>query len=323
MAAALWPSVAAGFKMLDNGCSWYETNRLGGCVRLETPRPECLRSAERAAQRRGGEEAVDRPHALAIIMPYRGTGGVSDLQGLCANLPAHLESQHIRHRLYLVRQVDDLPFNRGALVNAAVRLLTHGQPGEAQAAAHRFEFDYLAVHDIDRFPVGASGSQSIRAAACSNASSEYYRFPHPRPRVLHPLSFAGGVLVVQLSQYEAVNGFSNEYWGWGEEDNDLFLRLRWCGWAPQHGRELESCMEHRDCVMCKRQKQTLDPERLREHERRAKGQLERPDQHLRPNFDGIFTVNYSLVGRSRKRCGEHGVNILSVELHGSAQATEV
>lgn len=318
MQAAAVAAVAGGFKILANGCSWYETNHLGGCLRLASPRPECLESARRAPAARGGGDGGEsgrERHSLAVIMPYRGAGGVDDLRELCANLPAHLTRLGIRHRLYLVRQVDERPFNRGALVNAAVRLLAQGQPGPTP----RFEFDYLAVHDIDRLPVlGGGDTHGGRASACSNATAEYYSFPLVSPRVMHPLSLAGGVLVLQRSQFESVRGFSNEYWGWGEEDNDLFLRLRWCGWAPRHGPQLDTCMEHRDCRLCARQKRTLDPVELRAHERRAREQLEQPARHLDPAYDGLFTVNFTLRGRSRRRCGHHTVHVLSVELHRTA-----
>ena len=38
--------------------------------------------------------------------------------------------------------------------------------------------------------------------------------------------YAGGVLTVWRDQYEAINGFSNEFWGWGGEDDDLTNRLK-------------------------------------------------------------------------------------------------
>jgi hypothetical protein len=329
MQAAAVAAVAGGFKMLDNGCSWYETNRLGGCLRLAAPRPECLALARHTLASSGGGEPGHEGHSLAVIMPYRGAGGVDDLRDLCAILPTHLARLGIRHRLYLVRQIDDLPFNRGALVNAAVRLLARGQPGLTSG----FDFDYLAVHDIDRFPVQAGRATDAGSAthagsaahagsatptgivtACSNATAEYYSFPLPSPRVLHPLSLAGGVLIIQRSHYEAVNGFSNEYWGWGEEDNDLFLRLRWCGWAPRHGPHLDACMEHQDCPLCVKQKLTLDPAELRAHEGRVREQLENAARHLDPAYDGLFTVNFTLRGRNRRRCGHHSVHMLSVEL---------
>ena len=39
------------------------------------------------------------------------------------------------------------------------------------------------------------------------------------------LGITGGVMAFTKSQYEAVNGFSNEYWGWGCEDDDMFVRI--------------------------------------------------------------------------------------------------
>ena len=34
----------------------------------------------------------------------------------------------------------------------------------------------------------------------------------------------GGVSALTPYQFEAVNGYSNEYWGWGGEDDDLYQR---------------------------------------------------------------------------------------------------
>ena len=34
----------------------------------------------------------------------------------------------------------------------------------------------------------------------------------------------GGALAMRPAAYAAVNGFSNRFWGWGGEDDDLFFR---------------------------------------------------------------------------------------------------
>jgi hypothetical protein len=39
-----------------------------------------------------------------------------------------------------------------------------------------------------------------------------------------PDKIMGGVITFKNEHYEQVNGFSNEYEGWGKEDDDLYLR---------------------------------------------------------------------------------------------------
>jgi beta-1,4-galactosyltransferase 1 len=38
--------------------------------------------------------------------------------------------------------------------------------------------------------------------------------------------YTGGVLSIWRSQYETANGFSNEFWGWGGEDDEFYNRLK-------------------------------------------------------------------------------------------------
>ena len=42
--------------------------------------------------------------------------------------------------------------------------------------------------------------------------------------------YTGGVLAIRRSQFEDINGFSNEFWGWGGEDDDLNNRLKGKGY---------------------------------------------------------------------------------------------
>ena len=52
-----------------------------------------------------------------------------------------------------------------------------------------------------------------------NKSASYFvlsRIPYPQ--------FVGGVLAMTSGQFIAVNGFSNFYFGWGGEDDDMYKR---------------------------------------------------------------------------------------------------
>jgi len=65
----------------------------------------------------------------------------------------------------------------------------------------------------------------IRQLSNTRGYTRYYEF------------LIGGVLLLTLDMYKAVNGFSNLYWGWGGEDDDLSLRLiqrRMCVVRPSY-----------------------------------------------------------------------------------------
>ena len=39
-------------------------------------------------------------------------------------------------------------------------------------------------------------------------------------------SYFGGVSAMSVEHFDLVNGFSNQFWGWGGEDDDMAKRLR-------------------------------------------------------------------------------------------------
>eukprot|EP00960_Hanusia_phi_P022222 658083-Hanusia_phi.AAC.2 len=36
----------------------------------------------------------------------------------------------------------------------------------------------------------------------------------------------GGAFLLQLQHYKTLNGYSNKYFGWGQEDDDMYERVR-------------------------------------------------------------------------------------------------
>jgi len=147
---------------------------------------------------------------LTIIIPYRDRE--AHLQELLPSLKALLTSQGIAHRILVVEQEPGELFNRGKLVNTGLHYA-------AQTS------DYYCIHDVDAVPVVADyrcPSQPLRLV---------HRIVHGAGEWHRPVHYFSGAISVARSQVFAANGFSNEYRGWGKEDDDFFFRLLLAGFT--------------------------------------------------------------------------------------------
>lgn len=146
---------------------------------------------------------------LAVIIPIRDRE--DHLQCLLPRLRRKLQEQALQHSIFVVEQEPGKLFNKGALINAGVSLA---------AAGH----DYYCIHDVDAIPVDANyacPSQPVRLVT---------RLLGSQRGSLRPPRYFGGAITVRREQLHAANGFSNEYWGWGKEDDDFLFRLLFCGY---------------------------------------------------------------------------------------------
>ena len=144
---------------------------------------------------------------LGVCVPYRNRE--THLHEFVPKVGKYLKNQGIDFQMYFCHQVDDKLFNRGATKNIA--------------AKHAFEegCDYIVWHDIDMIPVEGGGAD--------------YSYPKDAPRhiatkisqmdwQLKYHEYFGGAVLFTKEQVEATNGYSNDYWDWGMEDDDLFWR---------------------------------------------------------------------------------------------------
>ena len=149
-------------------------------------------------------------HKLGICIPYRNRK--EHIERLVPHLSKQLTNQGIEHSFYIGHQVDDKLFNRGAMKNIA--------------AHYAFEdgCDYIAWHDVDML------------------SEENADYSYPEENPLHIATklskynygmnydqYFGGVVLFNKEQAYMTNGYSNDYWDWGQEDDDLFWRCYYEG----------------------------------------------------------------------------------------------
>jgi hypothetical protein len=141
---------------------------------------------------------------LAILVPYRDRA-----EHLARFLP-HMAKYFAQDKLdsaidytiHIMEQAGNRPFNKARLMNAGFALV-------------RDRADYICIHDIDYLPIWAD-----------------YSYPDCPTRIVwfgltHPhdyLRLFGGAVLFPSAQFAAVNGFSNGYWGWGLQDQDLLDR---------------------------------------------------------------------------------------------------
>jgi len=144
---------------------------------------------------------------LGVCVPYRNRE--AHLKEFVPKVGKYLESKGIDYCMYFGHQVDDKLFNRGAMKNVAAEW------------AFKEGCDYVVWHDIDMIPEEGGGAD--------------YSFPKDAPRhIATQISqmdyrlkyheYFGGAVLFSKEHLEKTNGYSNDYWDWGMEDDDLFWR---------------------------------------------------------------------------------------------------
>jgi hypothetical protein len=155
---------------------------------------------------------MDKKHKLGICIPYRDRK--EHLEKLIPVLSEHLTNNGIDHKFYVGHQVDDKLFNRGVMKNVAAKF------------AFEDGCDYIAWHDVDMLPhkdcdYSYPGDTPVHIA--TKLSKHKYGLEYDQ--------YFGGIVLFTKDQVEKTNGYSNEYWDWGQEDDDLFWRCYYEGYT--------------------------------------------------------------------------------------------
>jgi hypothetical protein len=154
---------------------------------------------------------------LAVIIPYRDRA--EQLSALLARLRATLAQQAIDYRLIVVEQSDKGLFNRGTIKNVGAVLAADWA-------------DYFCFHDVDNLPETANYGMPSQPMRLVKAYSKTHRKDNPIRGY-----FFGAVVSISREQFQLVNGYNNQYWGWGQEDEDFFLRCLLSGLTPYEDSE--------------------------------------------------------------------------------------
>lgn len=145
-------------------------------------------------------------HKAGVIIPIRNRD--DHLSLLLPDLEATLKGQNISYEIILVEQEEGKPFNRGRLINIGAKI------------AEKQKCTYLVIHDVDKLPIEVDYSYVdkpvLLCAFVKEGKGKYQK---------QPVDYFSGIVTIPLTQFKKINGYSNEYWGWGFEDNDLLYRI--------------------------------------------------------------------------------------------------
>ncbi|KFB46965.1 AGAP004781-PA-like protein [Anopheles sinensis] len=204
---------------------------------------------------------------VAIIVPYRDRE--QHLPIFLKNIHALLMKQQLEYGIYIVEQTAGSSFNRAALMNI----------GFVEAMKQK-NWECMVFHDIDLLPMDDRNLYTCPdQPRHMSVAVDTFSFKLPYSTIF------GGVSAMTEKQFRMVNGFSNSFWGWGGEDDDMSNRLKHVGFHI--ARYPVNIARY---TMLNHKKEKANPKRYEKLVNGAK----------RYDSDGLNSLHYQLVNLIRK-----------------------
>ncbi|XP_060708471.1 beta-1,4-galactosyltransferase 3-like [Hemiscyllium ocellatum] len=146
-------------------------------------------------------------HSTAVLVPHRHRE--QHLKYLLYYLHPMLQKQQLQYRIYIIHQAGNTTFNRAKLLNVGFK-----------EAMKDTDWECLYCHDVDLIPEDDRNLYTCEKNP-KHASVAMDKFGYKLPYKM----YFGGVSAFTPDQYMKINGFPNNYWGWGGEDDDIASRI--------------------------------------------------------------------------------------------------
>lgn len=196
-----------------------------------------------------------------IIIPYR------DREAHLKRFVEHYKPIFPDVPIIVVEQQAKTPFNRAKLLN--VGFLEEGK-----------KYLWAAYHDVDMyvFPEYAKCYTFPEMPTHIATRCEQFGFKIPY------IGYSGGIILINTEQFEASGGFSNHFWSWGIEDDEMRNNLHSFGFEVNHVECYFHCEDH---------------ERKIEHRYYRRG-LSLLKNGRRKDADGIHHCQYRVKNREER-----------------------
>jgi hypothetical protein len=166
----------------------------------------------------------EQKQRAAFIIPYRDRQ--SHLNVFIPTLTRYLQKQGFRnYHIYVVEQADKKPFNRAKLLNIG-------------ADVSKEQCAYYIFHDVDMRPADVDYRYSLNPCHIATKCSQFkYKMPYP--------DYFGGVTIFDKEVFYSINGYSNNFWGWGGEDDESLNRVKAKGLVVDRRQCVFECADHK------------------------------------------------------------------------------
>ncbi|XP_077201585.1 beta-1,4-galactosyltransferase 1 isoform X2 [Paroedura picta] len=144
---------------------------------------------------------------VAIIIPFRNRD--EHLKYWLYYLHPILQRQQLDYGIYVINQGGEETFNRAKLLNVGFK-----------EALKEYDYNCFVFSDVDLIPMDDRNTYKCydQPRHLSVSMDKFgFRLPYNQ--------YFGGVSALSKEQFEKINGFPNNYWGWGGEDDDIYNRL--------------------------------------------------------------------------------------------------
>jgi len=213
-----WTEPTDVSSQLELGEGRVEKDAARGCGRIEEQSEVEVRVSKRM-KREVSDEMTSKEAAssskpkIAVIVPFRDLHEAQKrqehLNRFIPEMRAFLERTGSPFEIFIVEQSGDgRKFNRGKLLNIGFDL------------ARKSGCQVFVFHDVDLLP--------------SPDLARYYATLPAQPvhiarvwdRYNNNAKYFGGVVAFSEEMFLRINGFPNNFWGWGGEDDEMYERVK-------------------------------------------------------------------------------------------------
>ncbi|XP_075046006.1 beta-1,4-galactosyltransferase 1-like [Mixophyes fleayi] len=208
---------------------------------------------------------------IAIVIPFRNRE--LHLKVWLHNMHPFLQKQQADYGIYVVEQYGELKFNRAKLLNVGY-----------SEAVNEYDYNCFIFTDVDIIPMDHRNLYRCSQNPKHMANSlDKFNF-----RLRYKTVF-GGVVAFSKEQFLKVNGFSNMFWGWGGEDDELYQRVITAGMKIE--RQSQNISKAKAFLHSRDKGNEQNPKSIRLIKKAA----------IRMHRDGLNSLNYTIISVTKHR----------------------